>query len=229
MNNIKLIAGILSIFVVITVVILNTADNSTKASNITKLTIEERLKLASSQLNKLNEKPNQKSLALISFNDLKQKDISKEMVGSYDLEIKRLFHAHRTKNNVFRGGYIRQENETLDTALDDYQNQIKTGVEKNITDIKQRLYDLKNASVISVTDNEKILEGQKTIEAMGLLLADYEDQLAYINKYGLQIYGMQVLATNNSLNKLSKNPEIKSVEVLNSEEDGKAMPIFSTK
>lgn len=212
------------------------------ARPLPELTAVERIKRAQIQLKELAKNPEQETQVLVSFNEFKPKELAKELQDQYGVKILQIFHGHIAPGRTYRGGFFVDENKPLtDEDLRNFEKQNKEDAQTMIKNIKQMLEreiemlaksptqpvieeigeidktkhkPLGEKLPVKVTFIENV-EGEKSVEGTRLTLADDEHRLAALEKYGLQIFGLEIKTTNDRIVAMSKHSAVGMIEVPN--------------
>lgn len=157
------------------------------------------------------------------------------------MKVSQIYAAHASNEKIFRQGYFVSEDGIIsDEDLRKFEEQIKNSSQLNIDRYKQMVEEarrdievfeqkelkLPDGSILVTGSNE---ENGKVLEASTNALKDEEEFLEFLEflkKNGLEVYGLWAEAKNSDLLKLSKNPNIKLLELINEKIDQRAMPLL---
>lgn len=220
---------ILSVSVLFTALIISLSffNKDVTAEQLMKLSKEERLANSKKYIEEMSENPSDENVAMISFDELKDGKKIKEFLENKDLKIEKVFNAFKGDYQTFTGAYVDCDNKSIDEIIDTYEKELDSIINSTINDTNEQIEKLELSLSENNSNTDKDKELINMIDSLKKLKSDSEKQAMYFNSYGLGAYGIKVKGKNSELLKLSKDKNVKAVELLKIEDTSKITPILS--
>jgi hypothetical protein len=197
------------------------AAKRSELNSIGKLSDTERITRANVKFQGLVDKPQEVSTALISFEQLEDKDFIKNLIADKNLTVKQVYFAIPvSKGPTTRGGFIPKND--LEIVFDDHKNELIASFQVSVESMRRTVGDKPQFEVETEKDSEFI----KTYEIAEKALRLYEERLTKVQQNGVAYNGLQVEASNNIVMELVSKPGIRAVEIVTSKFDQKASPML---
>ncbi|GIP44050.1 hypothetical protein J45TS6_25090 [Paenibacillus sp. J45TS6] len=183
------------------------------ALNSDEFTISDRINTSEKELKILEENTNQEIEALISLDGQHEVEIAKAISTETGIEIEAMYHAYTYEDEVISGGFILEEDQTIEDAVVKYEDDLKTMLVNQIENYEEEVSLKERSLILEQNPNaEKAQEEQRSVEAKKELIHVFKERLNELNNDGLKIYGLKVKGTGENLLKLKSQEEVRLVE-----------------
>ena len=149
-----------------------------------------------------------------------------------DCKIIRVFHCFSCNGRVMTGGYLDCKSKGKNEIQSSYYDEIHQLLVGAIDNTKKRLREIDGqiledySGELPTSDVERSNDEEELLIDLESKLKYYEAQLNDLEENNLQIYGIRIVMKNSDIEKLTHDPDVKLIEIMDFDNNDIVTPLY---